>query len=176
MTPEDAAAIRDHALATIANESKTTGRVIAAIPDDQKGYKPDPKSFSAVDLAWHLVTAEVSLLKSAAALDFTPSGDKLAAPDTIQGIVAWYDENLPGAIQQVKDLTSEQLLTTVEFATMNFPLINYFSFLVNHSVHHRGQLSTYLRPMGSKVPSIYGPSADEGWNAAKPEEAAGVKS
>jgi uncharacterized damage-inducible protein DinB len=48
---------------------------------------------------------------------------------------------------------------------MTLPAYVYLSFVQNHSVHHRGQLSAYLRPMGGKVPSIYGPSADEGFGA-----------
>jgi uncharacterized damage-inducible protein DinB len=43
----------------------------------------------------------------------------------------------------------------------NLPAVMYLQFMLNHSIHHRGQLSSYLRPMGAKVPSIYGGSFDE---------------
>jgi uncharacterized damage-inducible protein DinB len=48
---------------------------------------------------------------------------------------------------------------------MKMPAVNYLLFTLTHMVHHRGQLSTYLRPMGGKVPSIYGGSFDEKWQA-----------
>jgi uncharacterized damage-inducible protein DinB len=47
----------------------------------------------------------------------------------------------------------------------NLPAVLYLGFLNNHTIHHRGELSTYLRPMGSKVPSIYGGSYDEPFQA-----------
>ena len=59
-------------------------------------------------------------------------------------------------------MTPQQLATPVNFLGLfNFPAYVYLGLVNNHSIHHRGQLSTYLRPMGSKVPSIYGGSADE---------------
>jgi uncharacterized damage-inducible protein DinB len=54
----------------------------------------------------------------------------------------------------------------VDFFGMQFPNVVYLNFMLKHSIHHRGQLSTYLRPMGAKVPSIYGGSADEPFEMA----------
>jgi uncharacterized damage-inducible protein DinB len=83
-------------------------------------------------------------------------------PQTVAEIVAWYDENMKRGIARVYALTAEQLMTTVDFlGAFNFPAVFYLGFLNNHSIHHRGELATYLRPMGSKVPSIYGGSYDE---------------
>jgi uncharacterized damage-inducible protein DinB len=62
-------------------------------------------------------------------------------------------------------MTAEQLATPVDFlGVFNLPAVFYLGFVNNHSIHHRGQLAAYLRPMGSKVPSIYGGSADEPMN------------
>jgi uncharacterized damage-inducible protein DinB len=62
-------------------------------------------------------------------------------------------------------MTPEQLATPVDFAgVFKMPAVFYLGFVNNHSVHHRGQLPAYLRPMGSMVPSIYGRSADKPWN------------
>jgi hypothetical protein len=58
-------------------------------------------------------------------------------------------------------MTAAQAATPVQFFMFNFPAVFYLGFLNNHSIHHRGELATYLRPMGSKVPSIYGGSFDE---------------
>jgi len=64
----------------------------------------------------------------------------------------------------VQAMTAEQLLTPVDFyGVMTAPVFRFLLFANNHSIHHRGQLAAYLRPMGSKVPSIYGGSADVPW-------------
>jgi len=88
-------------------------------------------------------------------------------------VVSWYDENLRRGVARVAALTPEQLLTPVEFfGVFNLPAVLYLGFLNNHSIHHRGELATYLRPMGSKVPSIYGGSYDEPFVPAAPAETA----
>jgi len=88
-------------------------------------------------------------------------------PKTIAEVVDWYDRNMKRAADGVAALSAQQLLTTVNFmGAFNFPAVFYMAFLNNHSIHHRGELATYLRPMGSKVPSIYGGSYDEPRQAA----------
>ena len=94
-------------------------------------------------------------------------------PETSSEVVAWYDENVKRGIASVQAMTAEQLMTPVEFfGVFNLPAVLYLGFLNNHSIHHRGELATYLRPMGSKVPSIYGGSYDEPFVPATPAEAA----
>ena len=74
----------------------------------------------------------------------------------------FYDENLGKAIGQVSSLKGDALSRDINFfGVFNFPAVNYVGLMCNHSIHHRGQLSAYLRPMGSKVPKIYGGSYDE---------------
>jgi uncharacterized damage-inducible protein DinB len=76
-------------------------------------------------------------------------------------------------VKRVAEMSAEQLMTPVNFfGVFNFPAVLYLGFLNNHSIHHRGELTTYLRPMGSKVPSIYGGSYDEPFVPPVPEEAA----
>jgi uncharacterized damage-inducible protein DinB len=89
------------------------------------------------------------------------------APATTAEMVAWYETNFQRALARVQAMTAEELVTPVDFyGAFNMPAVMYLNFLNNHSIHHRGELAVYLRPMGSKVPSIYGPSADEEWKAA----------
>jgi uncharacterized damage-inducible protein DinB len=74
---------------------------------------------------------------------------------------ARYKVKVPAALNRVRALPGEKLTTVVDlFGIVQMPLVNFLSMASKHSVHHRGQLSTYLRPMGGKVPGIYGPSAD----------------
>ncbi len=81
-------------------------------------------------------------------------------------LAQWYENRFLNALSKVQAMSPQQLLTPVSLggvAAQNrlaFPAFLYLLFLHQHTDHHRGQLSTYLRPMGSKVPNIYGPSAD----------------
>jgi uncharacterized damage-inducible protein DinB len=75
---------------------------------------------------------------------------------------ARYRETIPALVEQVKAMTPEQLATEIDFfGLMKLKAVSLVSMAVRHSVHHRGQLSSYLRAMGGKVPGIYGPSADQ---------------
>lgn len=147
---------------SIAQEMLTTRKVIAAIPQDRCAYRPDPKAKTAIELAWHIVTGEVGMLDCIADMKFTMEDRYPTVPGTVDEILAWYDENGKRALARVQAMSQEQLATPVDFfGVLNLPVFCYLSVVNNHTVHHRGQLSTYLRPMGGKVPSIYGGSADE---------------
>jgi uncharacterized damage-inducible protein DinB len=161
VTPDFVVAYRELILSTMAAEMQTTKKVIGAIPESAKGYRPDAKSKNAHELAWHIASDDVAFLNKIADMKIAMT-EPLPAPGTIAEILKYYEENLPKAIKRVLDMTAEQLLTPVSFfGVMNQPVYQYLLMVNNHSVHHRGQLSTYLRPMRSKVPSIYGGSADE---------------
>src|SRR5204862_5560077 len=85
-----------------------------------------------------------------------------AAPHTISAIVSWYETEHRERVNTVKALAADKLTKPVPvFGIMELPAVAYLNPLNLHSSHHRGQLSTYLRPMGSKVPALYGGSADE---------------
>jgi len=76
-------------------------------------------------------------------------------------------------IDRVRALSAEKLVTPIDFfGVFNLPGAFYLGFLNNHCIHHRGQLATYLRPMGAKCPSIYGGSYDEPWMPAEASNAA----
>ena len=148
-------------LSNFQQEHETTKKVIRAVPDNQMTYKPDPKAKSAHELAWHIATAEVWFLDGILAGAFSME-EGPAAPPTIGAIVDWYETNFQDRLTRLKNLPGENLVKTIPFfGMMELPAVAYLTFLSMHSAHHRGQLSTYLRPMGSKVPSIYGGSADE---------------
>jgi uncharacterized damage-inducible protein DinB len=172
LTPEFAAGLCAMMLDGIAREAEITKKVIAAVPDDKSDYRPDPNARTAKELSWHLANSDIQFLDGIADLQFkmeTPEHK----PQTSAEIVAWYDENMKRGIARVQALTPEQLTTPVEFfGVFNLPAVAYLGFLNNHMIHHRGELATYLRPMGSKVPSIYGGSYDEPFVPAAPAETA----
>jgi len=168
MSQEFAVGYRDMMLQGLAGEMQTTKKVISAIPDAKRDYRPDPKARTAWELAWHLASVDVQFTEEIAEGTFNmESRYKDQEPKTVAELVSWYDKNFTRSIEKVRAMTPEQLVKPLEFfGAFKFPAATYLSFVNNHSVHHRGELATYLRPMGSKVPCIYGPSADEEWKAA----------
>jgi len=144
------------------NESRITTSVIQAIPADKGDYRPDTVTKSAIELAWHIVATEMRFMEAVAAgdFDFSPR----PRPDSVQtgaDLAAWYTENLTPRFEQLTKLSADQLTKIVDFRGMfQLPAVRYLEFLLHHSIHHRGQLSMYLRPMGAKVPAIYGESFD----------------
>jgi uncharacterized damage-inducible protein DinB len=149
-------------LPAVKNEQRITRSVIEAIPLDRGDYRPDQVSKTAVELAWHIVVTEARFMDAVAAgaFDLTPS----PRPDSVRtsaDILAWYAENFAPRFDKLTALSNDQLVQNVDFRGMfQLPAVMYLNFMLHHSVHHRGQLSTYLRPMGAKVPSIYGESYD----------------
>jgi uncharacterized damage-inducible protein DinB len=162
MTAAEAKIIADYTLADYESERAPTKRVIAAVPDGQGSYAPSEKCMKSLDLAWHLASSELFFLNGIADGQFTPGGPK--RPDSVataQDVITWYDQNLPPAVERVRQIPPEKLAEAIDFfGVMQLPAVVYLTFMVKHSVHHRGQLSSYLRPMGAKVPGIYGPSGD----------------
>jgi uncharacterized damage-inducible protein DinB len=174
LTPEFAAGFRAVMLENLTNELPVTKRVLAAVPDARSDYRPDPNARSGWELAWHLANTDVQFLNGIADLEFNMANPSEAdKPKNVAELVAWYDKNFNRAVERVRALTPEQLLTPVNFMNaFNLPAMFYLGFLNNHSIHHRGELATYLRPMGSKCPAIYGGSYDEPFQPAGAETAA----
>ena len=149
-------------LPSLRNEQGLTRKVIEAIPLEQGGYRPDEVSKSALDLAWHIAATEIRFMEAVAAGEFDFSPRPL--PDSIKNskdLAAWYSENFEPRFETLTKLSNAQLTKVVDFRGLfQLPAVTYLNFVLHHSIHHRGQLSTYLRPMGAKVPAIYGESYD----------------
>ena len=163
MNADQARAIADLLTRTIEQESAATRKVIAAIPSGNRDYKPDPKSRTAWELAVHLALADMWFADSIASGEFKWTGDPpLPAEMTDpQAVAGWHEKNLAQRLAKLRALTSEQLLKPLNAFGMNRPTVTWLMMMNNHQIHHRGQLAAYLRASGSKVPAIYGASADE---------------
>ena len=140
------------------NESKTTRNVLARIPENSD-YKPDPKSRTAREIAWQIVCEEKMLIDALenGKMEWTPA----ETPASMVTIVETYEAQSADIISRLHALAGEKWNGPLEFfgsARPASPMAWSFLFDI---VHHRGQITTYLRPMGSTVPQIYGPSADE---------------
>jgi uncharacterized damage-inducible protein DinB len=155
--------VADFLIADIENEIQTTLRVIAAVPNGHLDYRPDPKSKTALGLVRHLALEDEWLLNCIANGEFTAlpdDSDTCGIMNPSDG-VAHYKEKVPAALNRVRALPGEKLTKIIDlFGMVQMPGVNFLAMAAKHSVHHRGQLSTYLRAMGGKVPGIYGPSAD----------------
>jgi uncharacterized damage-inducible protein DinB len=163
MNPAEAKAIADFLLAEMAIEASTTTRVFGAVPSGRLDYKPDASSKTALGLLRHITLEDEWLLTAIANGKFVPPPDDSDACGimTPQDAIARYNARIPPAIQRVKALSGEDLARQLDLlGLVQMPAVNFLSMAVKHSVHHRGQLSSYLRAMGGKVPGIYGPSAD----------------
>jgi uncharacterized damage-inducible protein DinB len=169
LTPDQAKFLLATTLPVIKREQVTTRTVVEAIPLDKGDYRPDNIVKTALELAWHIVAAEKRFLAGIAAgeFDFNP----INRPDNIRNsadIAKWYEETFKANLAKIEQMTGEQLARTVDFRGMlQLPAVAFLTMSQNHSIHHRGQLSTYLRPMGAKVPAIYGESYDSNMAKAK---------
>ena len=139
-------------------ESKTTRNVLARIPEGSQ-YRPDPKSRTAQEIAWQIVCEERMLI------DALESGkgewSPAPVPSAIKDIVEAYEKQSASIAERLTALPAARWDGTLDFFGKQRPASPMaWSFLFD-IVHHRGQITTYLRPMGSTVPQIYGPSADE---------------
>ncbi len=160
-TPEQAKGLAMFFTTGLDTEFETTKKVLAAMPANKMDFKLGDAGRTASDLMWHMVTGEIWFADGIANLGFG-SGDPGPAPATPAEMVAVYDAGYQAGIAKVKAMTGEQLTTPVDFfGMMKLPVVSYLDFWAKHSVHHRGQLSVYLRAMNAHVPSIYGGSFDE---------------
>ena len=170
MTPDHARAIADYFAAMLDQEYANTVKVLRAVPNDRRDHKPDEKSRTAWELATHLAGSDLWFLDSVCEASFVYDPEvenrRTAGLNTIDDVVEFYTREFPKRIHRLRSTPGEQLAKEVDFFGMRKePAIWFLGIANNHSVHHRGQLMTYLRAMGSKVPSIYGGSADEPYSA-----------
>jgi uncharacterized damage-inducible protein DinB len=167
MTPDEARAVANAVGMQLKNEWQTTAKVIAAVPDGNRDYKPDPNGRSAWDLATHMAGADVWFLDGVLNGKFADiTGEEQPPAPTAAGVAEWYSKEFPNRIERVLALPDDKLTQIIDFFGMKMPAVQFMMFALVHMVHHRGQLSSYLRPMGGKVPSIYGGSYDEPWQGS----------
>ena len=108
-----------------------------------------------------------SIIKGSFIYDPAIEKQQTAKFTSIQDVADFYKREFPATLEKVRALPADKLTAAVDFFGMFLqPNVTYLGFANNHSIHHRGQLAAYLRAMGSKVPAIYGGSADEPMVAA----------
>ena len=159
-------------LGMLRNECRTTRTVLAAVPGANLDYRPDAHAKSANELLRHIAGADNLFLKTVIDGAFVPGSVKV--PEEVKApadVAEWYEREHAKNLEAVSKLSGEKLIRTVDFrGAFQRPAWFFLQMGLVHAVHHRGQLSTYLRPMGGKVPAIYGESYDsaEAKKAAQP--------
>jgi uncharacterized damage-inducible protein DinB len=153
-------------------EVATTRKVLDRVPEDKYGWKPHEKSMTAGRLASHI--AEMggwgSMTMTTEVFDFAPGGVSAFPPAnfaTKEELLGGYDKIMSEARSALAAASDSDYMTNWTLQNngktlMTMPRVAVIrAFVINHVIHHRGQLSVYLRLLGEPVPSIYGPSADE---------------
>jgi uncharacterized damage-inducible protein DinB len=148
-------------------EAQTTKRVLERVPDDKLTWKPHPRAFSLGQLALHIAAGPGQIV--AAASQDTAEAPNFAQPEakSRQEVLETFSKSMASARTALKNMDDARLMSTWRLVkngnpVMEVPRIAFLrSILMNHTYHHRGQLSVYLRMLDVPVPSIYGPSADE---------------
>ena len=158
---------KERFLEVFRKEHATTLKIMKAFPPHEGAFQPHPKSGSAVRLMWTFVMEQQVM---AAALDGTlrmpPSFEP--PPETVGEIIPIYEEGARKVEKALAAAPESRLSETVQFFTGpkaigDVPVLEVLWLFLMDSIHHRGQLSVYVRMKDGKVPSIYGPSLDEPW-------------
>jgi uncharacterized damage-inducible protein DinB len=154
-------------LEALQREHETTMRVINAFPAGEGSFQPHPRSKTATQLVWNFVVEESMLLAALRnQLDVTKEFPK--PPAALGEAIGAFRQTHANTVEALNAATDTDLARTVKFFTGpkaigDVPMMQFAWFLLCDQIHHRGQLSIYVRMAGGKVPSIYGPSADEPW-------------
>jgi uncharacterized damage-inducible protein DinB len=148
-------------------EAKTTRKFLERLPEDKLTWRPHEKSMTAGQLAWHIAEVPQQVLRMGLEDVFSMPNMGNAQPKSVAELLAKLDESVATVKKLLPTVTDERMqgmwtLVMDGKEVLSMPrAVFYRSILLNHWYHHRGQFGVYLRLLGAKVPSSYGPSGDE---------------
>ena len=156
-------------LAELKHESVNTRKMIERLPTDKLEWRPHEKSMTIGRLATHIAEIPVWLERTinAKEFDFATANFSRTSKESTEAILALFDQKLADNIKLLEAASDEDLnatwtLRNGDHVYFQVPRkVNIRNFVFNHTYHHRGQLSVYLRLLDVPVPGMYGPSADE---------------
>ena len=159
----------DPVLAELAHEAATTHRLLERLPQAHLTWKPHEKSMTLGRLAGHIaeIPVRISGILEPDEYDFAAGGGDPHTASSVADLLAFFDQSVSQATERLKKQTTDRLLATWRLKKggkqlLEMPRMGAIRFLLlNHLIHHRGQLSVYLRLQNVPLPSIYGPTADE---------------
>jgi uncharacterized damage-inducible protein DinB len=159
----------DPVLAELAHEAATTRRLLERLPQAHLTWKPHEKSMTLGRLAGHIaeIPVRISGMLEPDEYDFAAGGGDPHTASSVADLLAFFDQSVSQATERLKKQTTDRLLATWRLKKggkqlLEMPRMGAIRFMMlNHLIHHRGQLSVYLRLQNVPLPSIYGPTADE---------------
>ena len=162
-------ALNDAFIQELKRESALTERIFERIPDEKFGWKPHEKSMSCGALANHVaqLTSWITPIIQQENMDFSVPDNRPIPAATQAELLQNHKKHVANALAALESASDETLLANWKLQHGNhiifdMPRINVLRFIVmNHLIHHRGQLTVYLRLNDLPVPGLYGPSADE---------------
>jgi uncharacterized damage-inducible protein DinB len=163
-------AIKDALLPEFDHEMGTTRRVLERVPEGEFAWKPHEKSFSLGQLAGHVanIPTWVEHILRNSVFDVSTVGDtRPRLPESLASILSDFDKNVKAARAGIAATGDSEMLAPWTFQNAGQVIFTMpraatlRSFIMNHLIHHRGQLTVYLRLKNVPVPSVYGPTADE---------------
>jgi len=161
-------AIADALVPEFDHEMTTTRKLLERVPEDKFDWKPHAKSFSLGALATHVATLPTWGLETLEKSEIDIGGSQPPkSPPSKAEMLATFDKNVAATRAALTGKTDAELMTMWSLTRGGHTIFSmpktvvWRSFVLNHLVHHRGQLSVYLRLLDVPIPSMYGPSADE---------------
>ena len=158
-----------HLLASFDREHATTMRVLKALPKEKSELRPHPQCKTARELAWMFVLEQGAMEKGiTSGFDWSKPPAFPPPPEAYGEVLATFEKGHARIIELLRGLSEADLTRPVQFFTgpgkiADIPMHDFLWLMLKDQVHHRGQFSIYLRMADAKVPSIYGPTADERW-------------
>lgn len=168
-TPATKRGPKKHFLEALGREYERTLRLLRAFPADKADFKPHEKSSSARDVAYTLARGSALMTKAlTTGFDWSKPGAPPPTPETMAEVVKAVETQYGQLVETATRMQEAELDETVQFFVAPKTLgdvtkMDFLWMVLFDHVHHRGQLSVYMRMLDAKVPSIYGPSADEPW-------------
>ena len=160
--------LADAIIAELDREGKSTARILERVPREKLAWKPHAKSMSLGQLAWHIANLPIAALRMLREGRVEVGQARpAAAPDEAQDLVEVFQRNLETLKNALLETSDAALMERFSFTrdgepVTSFPKLGMIrTVLMNHSYHHRGQLTVYLRLLDIPVPAMYGRSADE---------------
>ncbi len=159
---------KDDFLVELKRESASTRKMLERVPMDKLAWRPHPKSNSLEQLAKHIANLPNMLIHAITVDERNVMGVPPLPPlESTEQLLGWFDDNIAKAIAAYADFTDDLLDRKWELkagdrvyiSTTKQDAMRYLYF--NHTYHHRGQMSVYLRLLDVPVPGMYGPTADE---------------
>ena len=154
-------------LESFKREHECTMKVLRSFPAEQVSFRPHPRSNSVKDLAFTFVM-EQRLISLALRDELKLGGGQPPAPQDFSVVVEQFEREYEELVRLIEKLPAEKLAGTIKFPVGpgkigDWDKMDFAWFMLHDQIHHRGQLTVFLRMIGGKVPAIYGPSSDEPW-------------